>query len=104
MRAFRALPATNNVPNLRAKFDLFYRPPGGTLSDLGLSISSTGVITFVPGQTFLVRGCSNKEVAATLGVSVRIAESHRAHIVKKMKFTNFIDMVRYSIRAGYIKP
>jgi trimeric autotransporter adhesin len=49
---FRAVPATNNVSGPAAKFDLFYGPGGGTLTDLGLSIGNTGVITFVPGQTF----------------------------------------------------
>jgi DNA-binding NarL/FixJ family response regulator len=51
----------------------------------------------------LGKGAQNKEVAATLGVSVRTAESHRSHIMQKMQFTNLSDVVRYAIRAGIIE-
>jgi trimeric autotransporter adhesin len=47
---FRAVPATNNTSNPTTKLDLFYGPGGGTLNDTGLSISNSGIITFVPGQ------------------------------------------------------
>jgi DNA-binding NarL/FixJ family response regulator len=50
----------------------------------------------------LGKGFLNKEVAKTLGVSVRTAESHRSRIMRKMNFSNFTDMVRYAIRAGII--
>jgi trimeric autotransporter adhesin len=49
---FRAVPATNNTASPTAKFDLFYGPGGGTLTDLGFSFSNTGIVTFAPGQTF----------------------------------------------------
>jgi trimeric autotransporter adhesin len=49
---FRTVPDQNDVASPTAKLDLFYGPGGGTLNDLGLSISNTGVITFVPGQIF----------------------------------------------------
>src|SRR6202044_3653645 len=51
---FRAIPLNNDTSNPSAKLDLFYGlgGPTGTINDLGLSINSTGVITFVPGQTF----------------------------------------------------
>jgi trimeric autotransporter adhesin len=49
---FRTVPATNNVANPSAKLDLFYGPGGGTLSDTGLSISKSGLITFAAGQIF----------------------------------------------------
>jgi trimeric autotransporter adhesin len=49
---FRTVPDQNNVASPTIKLDLFYGPGGGTLNDLGLSISNTGVITFVPGQIF----------------------------------------------------
>jgi hypothetical protein len=50
--AFRAVPSVNNTSAPIAKFDLFYGPGGGTLTDLGLSISHSGTITFAPGQVF----------------------------------------------------
>ncbi len=49
---FRTVPDRNNVPAPTAKLDLFYGPGGGTLTDTGLSIDHTGVVTFVAGQTF----------------------------------------------------
>lgn len=51
---FRALPLNNDTGNPGAYLDLFYGSggPDGTISDTGLSLSSTGVISFVPEQTF----------------------------------------------------
>jgi hypothetical protein len=49
---FRTVPATNNTSAPTTKLDLFYGPGGGTLNDTGLSISNSGVVTFVPGQQF----------------------------------------------------
>jgi hypothetical protein len=49
---FRATPQGNNTANPTSSLDLYYGPGGGTLTDTGLSISNTGVITFVPSQTF----------------------------------------------------
>jgi DNA-binding NarL/FixJ family response regulator len=52
----------------------------------------------------LGEGKSNKEVAAKLGVSTRTIESHRNHIMHKMSFTSFSELVRFSIRAGLVEP
>jgi trimeric autotransporter adhesin len=49
---FRATPQGNNTANPTSSLDLYYGPGGGTLTDTGLSINNTGLITFVPGQTF----------------------------------------------------
>ena len=52
----------------------------------------------------LSAGESNKKVATALGVSTRTIESHRNHIMHKMRFTNYSDMVRFAIRSGLIAP
>jgi DNA-binding NarL/FixJ family response regulator len=52
----------------------------------------------------LSAGESNKKVATALGVSTRTIESHRNHIMHKMRFTNYSDMIRFAIRAGLIAP
>jgi len=52
----------------------------------------------------LGEGKSNKEVAATLGISVRTAEVHRATVMKKVGAKAFSDLVRYAIRNGIIEP
>jgi hypothetical protein len=49
---FRATPQGNNTANPTSSLDLYYGPGGGTLTDTGLSISNTGVITFAPNQPF----------------------------------------------------
>ncbi len=52
----------------------------------------------------LALGESNKKVALTMGVSTRTVESHRNHIMHKMRFTNFSDIVRFAIRQNLIAP
>jgi DNA-binding NarL/FixJ family response regulator len=54
--------------------------------------------------TLLASGESNKKVATAIGVSTRTVESHRNHIMHKMKFGNYSDMVRFAIRNGLINP
>jgi DNA-binding NarL/FixJ family response regulator len=52
----------------------------------------------------LAAGRANKEVAGKLGVSTRTIESHRNHIMRKMSFTSFSEIVRFAIRNGLIEP
>ncbi len=52
----------------------------------------------------LAEGKSNKEVAAALSVSTRTIESHRNHIMRKMKFGSFSELVRFAIRANLVNP
>jgi DNA-binding NarL/FixJ family response regulator len=49
-------------------------------------------------------GSTSKEVAATLGVSVRTAESHRARIMQKLDIHEIAGLVRYAIRHGLVEP
>jgi DNA-binding NarL/FixJ family response regulator len=52
----------------------------------------------------LAEGKSNKEVASTLGVSTRTIESHRNHIMHKMNFASFSELVRFALRSKLIEP
>ena len=52
----------------------------------------------------LAEGKSNKEVAAALGVSTRTVESHRNHIMHKMNFTSFSDLIRFAVRSNLVEP
>jgi DNA-binding NarL/FixJ family response regulator len=52
----------------------------------------------------LASGKSNKEVAVMMGVSTRTVESHRNHIMRKMDFASFSDLIRFAIRANLIQP
>jgi DNA-binding NarL/FixJ family response regulator len=52
----------------------------------------------------LATGKISKEVAATVGISTRTVESHRNHIMKKMNFTSFSDLMRFAIRNHLVEP
>src|SRR2546425_2359609 len=52
----------------------------------------------------LAEGEGNKEVANTLGISVRTAETHRTNIMRKLGCHSFTDLVRYAIRNSIIAP
>jgi len=51
----------------------------------------------------LAEGKSNKEVADTLGISVRTAETHRASILRKLNLDSVASLVRYAIRNKIIE-
>jgi two-component system response regulator FixJ len=46
----------------------------------------------------IVSGCSNKEAAARLGLSIRTVETYRAWVLEKMQTKTFADLVRASIQ------
>ncbi len=50
--AWRSEPMGNNTREPFAKLGLLFGGNGSTPSDTGLSISPTGIVSFVPGQTF----------------------------------------------------
>ncbi|HXX45183.1 MAG TPA: response regulator transcription factor [Candidatus Acidoferrales bacterium] len=63
--------------------------------------------TLTPRETEVVRllasGRSNKEVAGDLKVSTRTVESHRHHIMKKMGFGNFSELVKFAVRNDLVE-
>lgn len=46
----------------------------------------------------LAEGKSNKEVASTLGISVKTAETHRANVMHKLGLHSTAELVRYALR------
>jgi len=52
----------------------------------------------------LAEGKSNKEVATSLGISVKTAETHRAAIMRKLGIHSIGELVRYAIRNHLIEP
>jgi DNA-binding NarL/FixJ family response regulator len=69
----------------------------GKAEDVALSTREMEVVQL------LARGKSNKEAAAMLGVSTRTVESHRNHIMRKMEFESFSDLIRFAIRSNLIQ-
>ncbi len=52
----------------------------------------------------LAEGRSNKEVAVTLGISVKTAETHRTNIMRKLDMHSVGELVRYAVRNRIIEP
>jgi two-component system response regulator NreC len=50
----------------------------------------------------LALGHTNQEIAALLYISVRTAETHRAHIMQKLRLTTRAELVRYAIDEGLL--
>jgi DNA-binding NarL/FixJ family response regulator len=50
----------------------------------------------------LAGGNSNKEVASSLGISTRTAETHRATLMRKLGLESLAALVRYEIRNNII--
>ena len=48
-------------------------------------------------------GKSNKEVASSLGISVKTAEAHRAKIMRKLDIHSVSDLVRYAVRNQIVE-
>ena len=52
----------------------------------------------------IAEGNTNIVIAEKLSLSVRTVESHRAHIMTKMRFNSQADLVRYAIQQGLVTP
>jgi DNA-binding NarL/FixJ family response regulator len=52
----------------------------------------------------VAEGKTSKEIAQIIGVSVKTAESYRAHIMEKLDIHETAGLVRYAIRRGLVIP
>jgi two-component system response regulator NreC len=50
----------------------------------------------------LARGHTNQEIAQMLFISVRTAETHRAHIMQKLRLRSRAELVSYAIEHGLL--
>lgn len=66
--------------------------------------SSSGGATLTARETevltLLSEGCSNKAVAAKLGISVRTAETHRENLTRKLNIATVAGLTKYAIAHG----
>jgi two-component system response regulator NreC len=51
----------------------------------------------------LALGHTNQEIAQQLFISVRTAETHRAHIMQKLRLSSRAELVRYAIAQGLLE-
>jgi DNA-binding NarL/FixJ family response regulator len=52
----------------------------------------------------LAEGKSSKEVASTLGISAKTAETHRSNIMRKLGMHSVSELVRFAVKHYMIEP
>ncbi len=52
--------------------------------------------------SLLALGHTNQEIAQMLRISIRTAETHRAHIMQKLRASTRAELVRYALAAGML--
>jgi len=52
----------------------------------------------------LAKGETQREIAETLGLSVKTVETYRARIGEKLGLKTRADLVRYALRVGVLRP
>ena len=70
--------------------------PGQGGRSPGITERETEVLRLV------ARGHSNKEIAASLGVSVKTVEVHKANAMRKLGLQGRIDVVKYGVLQGWL--
>jgi DNA-binding NarL/FixJ family response regulator len=78
--------------------DDYLRPGDSTQDDFVVTAREREIIQLV------AEGQSSKEAAATLGISVKTIEAHRANIMRKLRLRSVSDLVRYAIRNQIVQP
>lgn len=51
----------------------------------------------------LALGHTNQEISGQLFISVRTAETHRAHIMQKLRLSSRAELVRYALQQGVLE-
>ena len=54
--------------------------------------------------TYIVAGKHNRDIAGLLDVSIRTVQTHRTNLMEKLGVHDSIQLVRYAIRKGLVKP
>jgi DNA-binding NarL/FixJ family response regulator len=52
----------------------------------------------------LAEGKSSKEVAVSLGISIKTVETHRSNVMRKLEIHTTSELVRYAVRNQIIEP
>jgi DNA-binding NarL/FixJ family response regulator len=68
--------------------------PTGASSMINLSTREREVLQH------LAEGMSNKQISATLNISVRTVEAHRTQLMEKLNIRSVAELTKYAIREG----
>jgi DNA-binding NarL/FixJ family response regulator len=94
-----------------AQHESFYTPKASQIllqqqvHSLGVSTAATVKLSKRERNVVILvaDGLGNKQVAATLGISVKTVESHRRNIMHKLGLRSSADLVRYALRDGLVQ-
>jgi DNA-binding NarL/FixJ family response regulator len=79
------------------------------LENIRRSVGNSGAASVLTDREreivqLLGEGQVNKEIASTLGISVKTVETHRAAIMRKLEINSIVELVHYAIRNNLVKP
>jgi two-component system, NarL family, response regulator NreC len=81
---------------------------GVRLATAGISGTETGTDPLSGREREVLRllafGYTNQEIAKRLYISVRTAETHRAHIMHKLRLATRAELVHHALRIGALDP
>lgn len=50
----------------------------------------------------LAKGWTNREIAEDLHISIKTVDTHRGHVLKKLRLRNNSDLTRFAVKHGYV--
>jgi two-component system response regulator NreC len=50
----------------------------------------------------LAKGWANREIASQLHISIKTVDTHRGHVLKKLRLRNNSDLTRFAVKHGYV--
>jgi DNA-binding NarL/FixJ family response regulator len=86
-----------HINSSRAMIDAPVGGPSYPASDEPLTARETQVLKLVAG------GETSKEISRELGISIKTVEFHRSNAVRKLRFCNRADIVRYALARGWLQ-
>ncbi|MDP1990544.1 MAG: response regulator transcription factor [Syntrophales bacterium] len=68
----------------------------------------SGILTLTPSEReiaqLITEGKTSRQIAGSMGISVRTVEKHRLDIMRKLKIRTVAELVKYAIREGLTSP
>jgi DNA-binding NarL/FixJ family response regulator len=50
----------------------------------------------------LARGMTNREICTDLDISIKTVDTHRGHVLKKLRLRNNSELTRFAVKHGYV--